>query len=463
MSEPGRRTATGRRRPNPTTTIGVALVALTVGALLLVVPHEAADRSAGPEKAPLTSASLGCPGALAGAEGLAIATGRDSVDGEVAVTGGEDPGQAPLRSGEVTTLDGVTDPVAVTGTGELAPGLLAARVGAGQSGLAAADCPTPTPETWFTGVGAGARHDSVLELVNPDEGPAVADVTVYGRGGPIDVPDLRGVTVSGHDSVSLQLGELMPRRSELAMRVAVSRGRLAATLVDQVPELGARPTTEDYLPGQAAPDTDAVLLGLPPGQGTDVLAVGNPGDSEARVSIKVLTADSAFAPEGVEELRVPPESVRTVSLSSVLRRAVLDGAIGLRVTSTSPVTSTLRSVIGDDLSHAAPVSPSGAPMSLLVPAGTGRVVLADAGGVGVATVSAWTATGRKLEEQKLELRPGQGGVVDLPRGAALVRVSTERTTVHAAALVTGPAGAAVIGFRELVTSALIPDVRPGLS
>ena len=118
---------------------------------------------------------------------------------------------------------------------------------------------------------------------------------------------------------------------------------------------------------------------------------------------------------------------------------------------------------GGDLSHAVPVLPSAEPTTVLVPSGTASVLLGDAEGVGTATVEAWTADGEALEEQKVELKPGQGAVVDLPRGAALVRVTPRRTSVHAAALVTGPAaGAAVVGFRELVTEALIPDVRPGL-
>lgn len=460
MSETtGRRTATRRMSFNPTVVIGFVLVVLTVGALLLVRPHQPESRSQPPSEAPLTAASVGCPAGLEDAPAVSVATGRDDVDGTVTVTGDGDPQQTPLQSGRVTTLEADV-PVAVTGEADLAPGLLAARFGARQ--LAAADCPAPTPETWFTGVGAGARHDSVVELVNPDEGPAVADITVYGRGGAIDVPRLRGVTVNGHDSVRLQLGELAPRRSELALHVVVSRGRLAASLLDQVPELGSRPQTEDFLPSQPAPTTSATLLGLAPGDGTDVLAVANPGDDEARVTVKVVTGDSTFAPAGVEEIRVAPGAVRTVSLSSVLREAIKDGALGIQVTATAPVTASLRSVIDGDLSHAAPVVGSGAPMTLLVPRGLGQVLLADAGGVGVATVQAWDASGKELASDRLELKPGQGGVIDLPRGAALVRVTPERTSVRAAVLVTGPSGAAVLGFHELLTRALIPDVRAGL-
>lgn len=460
MSDTGRRSAAARRGLNPTALIGVVLVALTIGVLLLVQPQEPSDRTAGPTTSTLTSTSLGCPSTLPGGEAVAVGTAGDDLDGEVSVTARGDEQSLPVESGRVSSVD-ERRAVAVTGTGDLAVGLLAARFG-GRS-LAAVGCPGSAPETWFTGVGAGAEHDAVLELVNPDQGPAVADVTVYGRGGPIDVPELRGVTVRGRDSLRLQLGEVLPRRGELALQVVVSRGRLSASLLDQFLQLGARPLTEDWLSGQPEPTTRAVLLGLPDGEGTHVLAVANPGDSEARVTVRILTTDSAFAPEGIGEIRVPPGSVRTVTLTSAVRPAVADGAIGIVVDADSPVTSTVRSVVGDDLSHAVSVLPSAEPTTVLVPPGTVSVVLGDAEGVGAATVEAWTADGDVLEEQRVELKPGQGAVVDLPPDAALVRVTPRRTSVHAAALVTDPrAGAAVIGFRELVTDALIPDVRPGL-
>lgn len=460
MSEPGRRSAAGRRSPvSPTFVVGVVLVLLTIGALALVRPHEPTDRSAPPRTTALRTASVGCPTGLPDAGTAAVATAGDRIDGEVSARTGGDEAAVPVRSGEVATVE-AAGPVVLTGSDDLAPGLLAARFGADQ--LAALACPAPAPSTWFTGVGAGALLDSELELVNPDEGPAVVDVEVYGLGGVLDVPELRGITVSGHDGVRLSLAEVIPRRRELALHVVVSRGRLSATLLDEVPELGARPATRDWLSGQAEPTTDAVHLGLAPGRGTDVLALANPGADEARVEVRILTTDSAFAPEGLEEVRVPPGGVRTVTLTTAIRAAVRDDAIGIRVIATEPVTSGLRSVVEDDLVPAAPVLPLGTATTALVPRGSATLLLADADGAGVAVVEAWTADGRALEQQRVELKPGQGGSVELPRGTALVRVTPQRASVHGAVLVTGPGGASVVPLREPVAEARIPDVRPGL-
>lgn len=454
----GRRSATGRPGLHPTALLALLLPALTVGALLLVRPAEVSDPPRPPDETTLDSAAVGCPTADARATGVAVATGQESASGDVRLFTAKAERSVRVEPGRVTRVDG-PGPVVLTATGELAPGLLAARTGDRQT--AAVSCPAPTPETWFTGVGAAARRGSVLELVNPDGGPAVADISVYGPRGPLTADSLRGITVSGRDSKRVDLGEALPRRGDLTLRVVVSRGRLAATVLDQLLPIGSSPEASDWLPGQPEATERQLLLGLPPGGGRDTLVVTNPGDDEARVAVKILTRDAVFAPAGLEETRVPPGSVRTVNVTDAVRREIRDGAIGLEITSTEPVTSTLRSVVGGDLSFAAPVQPSDVATTALVPTGEATVQLADADGVGVATVTAWSEAGKELVSKRVELKDGTGGSVDLPRGAALVRVAPSRTSVHAAVLVTGD-GATVVPLRAAVTRALVPDVRPGL-
>ncbi len=460
MSETGRRSAARRRGPSPTALIALLLLPLTLAAALLVRPHDVTSEGVPPKETPLLTASLGCPTELDGGGSLQVAGSGSRTSGDVRLrTAGEERTVA-VRARRVTLVDDAIGAAVASAEGDLAPELLAAR--SADRRLAATRCESPRPVTWFTGLGAGARHSSVLELVNPDEGLAVADVVVRGQGGAVDVPDLRGVTVRGHESMRLDLGEVTPRRGELSVQVVVSRGRLASSVLDRIPAIGSEPATEDWLTGQDEPTERVVLLGLVPGQGTHEIAVSNPGEDEARVTIRIITADSEFTPSGLGELRVPAGSVRSRDLTAVVRQSVRDGAIGYEVTSTEPVTASTRSVVGADLSQSVAVLPSESSMMTIVPSGrSASVVLADASRVGVVTVNAWTASGRKLEADRIEVRPGQGGVVDLPRTAALVQVTPERTAIHAAAVVTGP-GAAVIPFRERVDSTLVPDVRPGL-
>ena len=148
--------------------------------------------------------------------------------------------------------------------------------------LAAAPCREPIPDQWFTGVGAGAHHSSVLELVNPDAGPAVIDATLVGQDGIVDAPELRGVAVPAQGVVRINLATTIPRRDELALQVMTSRGRVVATIRDRYDQLGTGAAARDWLPGQSAPATSNLLLGLPSGAGQRSLVIANPESDETR-------------------------------------------------------------------------------------------------------------------------------------------------------------------------------------
>ena len=458
MSDTGRRSASRRGGLNPTAVLALVLPALTVGALFLVRPADLSAEPRPPDSTTLTSSVAGCPSALGRASSVSVTTGQQSASGEVRLTG-EKEQQVRVRPQRVTRVSGVPGHAVAAANGRLAPGLLAARFGDGPA--AATACPTPVPETWFTGVGAAAEHASVLELVNPDAGAAIADITVYGAKGVLEEPSLRGVTISGGQSKRIDLSEATPRRGELTLQVVVSRGRLAASLLDEFRPIGSGQPSSEWLPGQPEPQRSQLMLGLAPGKGDDTLLVTNPGEDEARVDVEVVTKDASFAPQGLEELRVLPGAVAELPLTTAVRNQISDGALGLQVESSAPVAASVRSTIDGDLSFAAPVASSDIPMSALVPEGDASVVLADADAVGVATVTAWSEAGKELVTKRVELERGTGGKVDLPRGAALVRVEPQRTGVHAAVLVAGD-GATVVPMRAAVTKALIPDLRPGL-
>jgi hypothetical protein len=458
---PGRRTArSGRGRLDTTSVLAVLLPVATLASLFLV--HVADDRreAARPTRTPLTTANLICPAPQAGSDEALLSTTRQGVHGKVTLRSGKDRSSARLASGTVTTVRSGNDPLVTTGTGDLAPGLVGARFGA-PGHLAVATCQPTSPDEWFTGAGGAARHSSTLELVNPDAGPAVADVSVYGGHGVVDVSRLHGVSVPGRSSVELDLGELAPRRGDLALHVVTERGRIAASVLDGSDQLGGGARSQDWLPAQPAAATDNFLLGLPSGAAEQTLTVANGGDSEVRAQVKLVTADSVFTPEGMDPVRVPPQSAVRVSLSSVLDSKAADGALGLEVTASGPVSATLRSLVGGDLAHATagPALRSGT--SVIVPPGAKQLVLAGAGGVGAVTVVARSATGKELDSTRAEVRPGQGAAVDLPAGARLVSVTPGRSPVHAAVVMTG-SGAAVVPLSDPVLNGLVPDVRPGL-
>ncbi|HET6391610.1 MAG TPA: DUF5719 family protein [Blastococcus sp.] len=451
---PGRRSATRSRgrRVDVTMLLAVGLPLLALVAALLVRPDDTQRGDVAPQETALTQATLICP---SGEAGVVVASDSDA-SGEVLVRQGaqvESAELAPRRASGVRTGEA---PAVVTAEGDLAPGLLAGRFG---TPLVAPECRPPAFDEWFTGVGAGAKHSSVLELVNPDAGPAVVDAIVYGRRGPVDAPALRGVAVPGRSVVHIDLAQRVPRRDDLALHVTTTRGRVSASVLDTYDELGSSGSASDYLPSQPAPATSNLLLGLPEGTGRRTLLLANPAETETRASIKVVTEDAVFTAVGTEDVVVPPESVVRVSVAPLLRGQNADDALGLLVEADNPVTATARFYVDGDLTHATPPEPVDE-TSLIVPTGGKQLLLAGADRAGAVTVVSRDADGETVAEDRLEVDAGRGGVLDLPDEAVLIQVTTNGTAIQGSVLVTGD-GAAVFRLRPLQRSGLIADVRPG--
>jgi hypothetical protein len=453
---PPERVARGlRARLNVTAVLAVVLPLCTVGALALVRPADPVDTRQAPQETALALSVLTCPSSITRTREVSVAsaTGLEGTV-EVAPVGEESPAPLAIEAGRPATSSPGRRAVVVRATDDLAPALLASR---DDEGPASAPCVTPRPEQWLTGLGAAARHSSVLELVNPDTGPAVADISLIGSRGPVDAPSLRGITVPGGTSVRVDLAEETPLRGELSAEVVVSRGRLGVFAADSYDQLGRGEAGVDWVAPQE-PDTDLLILGLPTGGGSRELVLANDGDDEVRAVVRVVTKDSAFRPEGLQDVRIPPQSVSRVPLSAILGKAVTDGAVGIHVEATQPVTGTLRSFVGGDVSHSVPLTTFVEPTQLVLPDGRARVLL-SASVVGSAEVVATRADGSQ-KARSVDLAPGRTVEVRLPPGAVLVQV-TPSVAVRGSVVVVRK-GAAVVGLRELVRTDLVPALRPAL-
>ncbi|WP_134742158.1 DUF5719 family protein [Nocardioides sp. 503] len=442
------------RRLDVTTALAVLLPLLTAGTLLAVRPDEATPAARTPAATPLTRSVAICPG---GGSEVALTSGTDAAGTTSYDLGGRE-GEADVEPGSVATVSGDGPFVART-EGDLAAGLVAGRF---DTPLAAAECRAPSPDLWFTGVGAGARHRSVLELVNPDAGPAVVDATLYGVSGVVDAPELRGVAVPARGVVRLPLAEIVPRVDELALHVTTSRGRVAASIHDRQQELGTGGEAEDWLPAQAEPATSNLLLGTVTGSGARNLVLLNPGEDETRATIRLVSPDAVFSPAGLEEVVLAPQSVTRVSLGEVLTAADVKGVTGLLVDAPAPITATLRSYVGRDLSHAVAGTPVSAATTVLAPPGDKRLELAGADASGRVAVVARAADGEVLADKTVKVRAGRGFTVRVPRATAVLTVTPTGTGIIGALVANDGAKVAVVRLRQLVTSGLVADVRPGL-
>ncbi|WP_185995725.1 DUF5719 family protein [Nocardioides campestrisoli] len=466
--EPSDRAGGSRRRVaqpaersiSSTTLLAMVVPVLTVGALALVDPRPTEDPGEPPRSAPLVRTTVVCPPALAGGDDVFVLLAGAGAGDDAASSGG--PVQVRGRDRALDVEPDATvelsdrDRVVLQGVDDTAPGLVAAR----RSGSASTACTTPWAEAWFTGAGAGAERSSELTLVNPDGGPAVADVTVLGEDGPVEVPALRGLTVAGNRSVTLDLAALVPRRDELTLHVRVTRGRLGSSVVDRFEELGDGARTADWLPPQPAPAADDHLLGLGASADSRTLVVANPGADEARVAIRLVTPRTEFTPTGLEEVVVPPGSTTSVDLGRALSGRSGRGVVGLRLVGDHPVTASLRSLVGDDLTYAVGAPPvSSRAVTPLAP-GPKRLVLSGAEQVTSVSVVLRDGRGRQVGTEEIILQPGQGSRTSLDAAARSVELRVEQPV--RAAVESGPPGLAVRPLQELAVDREVPAVRPGL-
>jgi len=452
-----------RRRFGADVILAVLLPLACALALFALHPERSQPHAAAAAETPLTSASVVCPAPLSGPDQLGVSVVGSGPDtkaaGDVQVGLGESAAPLTVRGGRVSLAPPGLGAAVVSAGDDLAPGLVAGR--SRSAPLAAVDCAPPVADQWFTGVGAGATYDSVLELVNPNAGQAIADITVRSSAGVIDVPALHGVAVPGSTATTLDLAKIVPHRGDLALEVHVSRGRLAVHVTDTYDELGSGVRSQDWLPAQSEPATSSVLLGLAKGEGERSLVLANPGADEVRATVKVITASSVYAPSGVDPVRVAPDSTQTVTLDDVLAQAGKDGATGVLVEASGPLTASVRQVVDGDLSLLAPAPALASASAVVVPTGAKRLLLEDPDTAGSATVTSYDADGKQLDQQQVDLVPDAGADLALPDAAALVTLTPQGTSLRAAVLLTGT-GTAVVPLRELVLTGLVPDVRPGV-
>lgn len=464
----GRRAAVVRRR-RVDILVALAIVLPTVVALAIGAIGDEQSPVAGPQPpttAELTSATVVCPGGTRPASATRVGRAPGVAGGELAVLaappdGAETVAGAPVsvEAGSTVVVPGSAGPVVLDGRGAAAPGITAGR----DDPLAVPECRTPAYDEWLVGLGATARYATTLELVNPDDGEAVVDVALYDADGPVEEPALRGIQVPAHGVQRVDLAASAPRREMTAAHVNVTRGRVSVTARTTRDQLGRGRVTTDFLPTQAAPDTDNLILGVPAGARGATLSVANPGDDEVRARVRLVTADATFTPTGAPEVSVPPHALREVDLGDLLAGAGGAGVVGLVVESAEPLVASVQLVSRGDLVLLAPAIEVREPTATVVPPGEKTLLLGHAIRTGVVHVASYGADGSVLREDQVEVAPDRAASLALPPEAVLVSIEPRNTRI--AGVVSLPAtgaerGLATLRMRPAETHARIPAVSP---
>lgn len=409
-----------------------------------------------PTTSALTSSTVVCPAGLSGADGAVRLARVPGVAGGELTAGEQTVTVAQGRSVVVPDSEAAT---VVSGKGAAAPGIAAGREGR----LALPECRAPGYDEWFVGVGASARYATTVELVNPDDGDAVVDLALQGATGPVDAPALRGIEVPPNGVRRIDLAKTAPNAEVTAAHLTVVRGRITATARNTWDPLGRGRVTTDFLPADAEAATESLLLGLPAKPAQPTLHLANPGEDEARVSVRFVTKDAVFTPTGAPDIRIAPQSYRAVDLSRLLKGAAAQGVVGIALESSAPVASSVQALVDDDLVLLAPVPPLRRPGAVVVPAGEKTMVLGGAERTGVVHVTSYDAAGKALGDQQVEIGPDRAVSVKLPAAAVEVTVEPRNTSIRGVVSVPasgGKGGLATLRLRPAELQAEIPAVRP---
>jgi hypothetical protein len=243
----------------------------------------------------------------------------------------------------------ITGPLELQATGPLANSLVAEQAArankTGDRGWSEARCEPPRAEQWFVGSATTPGNTPTLELANPTDTNAVTDVTVFTPDGISATNAGHNLSLAPHSVLNLDLTKLAPNATTTAVRVSTTNGRVSAAILD-VRTSGLNLTGTDWVP-VASTGVSQVITGIPgPVAGATpkaTLAIADPGDSDATVSVKLIGPTGTFVPVGMDAIAVTANTVKTVDLTAALAAS----AGGVIVTSDDPAVPIVSSVLVD--------------------------------------------------------------------------------------------------------------------
>jgi Family of unknown function (DUF5719) len=200
------------------------------------------------------------------------------------------PAVLKMADGQVPTTAGLGG-VVIQAIGSMAQGFDAEQLS--PAGLPTARCQAPGSDFWFVSPGAPTLHIQ-LYLLNPDDLPADAAVSVQTDSGPLLGGADSGIVVPPHSMIVQSLDKLAHSARAVALHVTTSTGRVVAA----VRETGKAARPGIWLPAAEQPSTRQLLAGLPGSPGTRELYVTVPGNAAAQVKVTAVTPHGTYQPTG---------------------------------------------------------------------------------------------------------------------------------------------------------------------
>ncbi|MFJ9410728.1 DUF5719 family protein [Streptomyces sp. NPDC101393] len=220
------------------------------------------------------------------------------------------PVGATTDSADAPALVGAAD-------GTLAPGwsvqqTTSVAAGAGR-GLLGLSCTTPDTTFWFPGVSTDKDRQDYVHLTNPDSTPAVVDLELHGKDGPLTGSAGEDISVPPHTTVPVLLSTLTGApATNAALHVVAREGRVGAAVQATDAAHGS-----DWLPASADPSSRVVLPGIPADATSVRLVAVAPGESDADFTVQLATPTGPITPAGLETLHVKSGMTTAVDLKDI--------------------------------------------------------------------------------------------------------------------------------------------------
>ncbi|VXB80565.1 DUF5719 family protein [Aeromicrobium sp. 9AM] len=434
----------------------IAAVAMV---LLALVAPSSSESARPPSRVTVTESSYACPA------GSVITVASGQVRPGSGATANPFPGRArdteleDASSWRTSVVDAEGVMVQQRGRASGAVGFFAGTAPKkGGGGLVVGSCPGVVDDAWLMGLGSGGKHFSTLILTNLADTPAAVDLSLWGPKGKIDAVGSEGIVVKPSSVRRIRLDELAAGEAELAMHVHRRRGSLSAVVNDSSTSVfsGTEPVSATLSPRRTQ-----VIGGLVQGASGRTLMMVNPGQSTARVSVKVIGAKNTFAPSGLEQLKVAAGTTRSVTVP----KSAGSGAQALRLTSDQPISASVRMAPGDkDYAYAEAVpalsGPAIVPVEVGPKIGAPRLMLTAPRGAASVDVQAYDASMRRLASSTVKIKAGTTTWARLETPDAAYFVVTPHGKVVAAATYVKGDGISSLALTTAPVTVLSPQVRP---
>jgi hypothetical protein len=230
----------------------------------------------------------------------------------------------------------VVDPANVVGRGGAVFASAMSAFSEPVAGDGAAPCSQTASSRWYFGEGSSILgFDESLLVYNPFPDEAVIRVVFFTDVGESAKANLADVGVPAGEWRAVRVNNFILRQRVLAASVQVVRGRVVAWRAATVKQERAS-GVQFSLGSPTAGPTWYLPAGAVGENVTEDIAVLNPSEEEAVISVQLLTADETLQPPKLVDLAIPARSSRRISVArSVSGRQTELGGVGAIVRSTS--------------------------------------------------------------------------------------------------------------------------------